>query len=447
MNNAATPGISVIPTAAQGVQPGGGTILAGTVDVPGSQLNYTGNGAVFSAATTLNCDPNTGGTPCSVLGVNRNLRTPYVTSWNLNIQQVLTNSLTMQMGYVGNHGTKLLSVYDVNQVNPQSAAEIACGHCEQAGRPYNTQFPFLAVVNVLGNGYESNYDGLQVHLTQKAKHGFSYVLGYTWSHTLDQSSANRDPQPQNSLNPASEYGNSDMDIRHRFTLTTTYDIPSRKGYAQMLEGWQANSIVTVQSGQPWGAIDGILNGSDVSQTGELSDRWDFFGKPSDFSVTTTNIPYFAGSGDPTNPTTNAACNAQAATVDGAAAGPTSASLATLGCFAKGNSIMIPPAFGTFGTMGRNIFRGPGFAEWDMSLVKSFHFGERVTAQFRGEVFNLINHRNLANPWGASGTFGNVDPSSPNTFGCGCATPDVAGANPVIGTGGARAIQVGLKFLF
>jgi hypothetical protein len=98
-------------------------------------------------------------------------------------------------------------------------------------------------------------------------------------------------------------------------------------------------------------------------------------------------------------------------------------------------------------MGRNIFRGPGFHEWDMSLVKDFKFGERITAQFRGEMFNVLNHPNLANPWGASGTYGNVDPSAPSSFGCGCATPDVAGANPVIGTGGARAIQVGLKFLF
>jgi hypothetical protein len=122
-------------------------------------------------------------------------------------------------------------------------------------------------------------------------------------------------------------------------------------------------------------------------------------------------------------------------------------LASLGCFAKGNAIMIPPAYGTFGTMGRNIFRGPGFHEWDMSLVKDFKFGERITAQFRGEMFNVLNHPNLANPWGASGTYGNVDPSAPSSFGCGCATPDVAGANPVIGTGGARAIQVGLKFLF
>jgi hypothetical protein len=458
VDNAATPGISVIPTGAVGVTPGGGTIAAGTVDLHANQLNYTGNGPVFNTSTNLNCNPNLvvnglAGTPCSVLGVNPNLRTPYVTSWNLNVQQVLSKTTTLQVGYVGNHGTKLLSVYDVNQVNPQSAAEIACGHCEQAGRPYNAQFPFLAVVNILGNGYESNYNGLQVNLTEKPRHGFSFVAGYTFSHTLDQSSANRDPQPQNSLNPASEYGNSDMDIRHRFTFTATYEIPSIKTKSQLLEGWQINSILTMQTGQPWGVIDGYVNGSDVSQTAELSDRWDFFGRPSDFNVTSTAIPYFAPNPNyvPNNPqspaTSNGACNAAAQNLDGGPGGPTTASLASLGCYAKGSSILIPPAYGTFGTMGRNIFRGPGFKQWDMSVVKPFKFGDRLTMQLRGEVFNVINHPNLANPWGASGTYGNVDPTSPGTFGCGCATPDVAGANPVIGSGGARAIQVGLKFLF
>jgi hypothetical protein len=465
VDNAATPGISVIPTGALGVTPGGGTIGAGTVDLNASQMNYTGNGPVFNTTTTLNCNPNLvvnglSGTPCSVLGVNPNLRTPYVTSWNLNVQQVLSNTTTLQVGYVGNHGTKLLSVYDVNQVNPRSPLEapapVGCGHCEQAGRPYNAQFPFLGVVNILGNGYESNYDGLQVNLTQKAKHGFSFVAGYTFSHTLDNSSANRDPQPQNSLNPASEYGNSDMDIRHRFTLTATYEIPSIKTKSQLLEGWQINSILTLQTGQPWGVIDGYVNGSDVSQTGELADRWDFFGKPSDFNATDTAIPYFAPNTqyDYTKPTTsnneptlNAACNAQYQAVNGQATPGVLSSLAALGCYEKGSSLLLPPAYGTFGTMGRNIFRGPGFSEWDMSVVKAFKFGERLTAQLRGEVFNVINHPNFANPWGASGTYGNVDPTSPSTFGCGCATPDVAGANPVIGTGGARAIQVGLKLLF
>jgi hypothetical protein len=433
--NSSTPGISVIPTGAAGVQPGGGTIVAGAVDtkLTASDLNP---GPVFTVSN-LDCL----NTPCSILGVKRDLRTPYVSSWNLNLQQAITDSLSLQIGYVGNHGTKLYSVYDINQVNPQDPAEIAAqasgcpipNTCEQVGRPFSAKFPFLKFINQLGNGYKSSYNGLQATLTQRTKHGLSFIVGYTWSHALDQLSANRDPQPQNSLNPASEYGNSDLNVPQRLTFTMTYDIPGRKGFAQMMEGWQINSIVTLQSGQPWSAIDGQQNGSDISLTGELGDRWDFFGKPSDFSPSPNGpIPFFADG------TTNALCVAHAA--------PNSP-LSSLGCYQKGNSVLTPPAPGTFGTAGRNIFTGPHFRDWDLSLVKSWKFGERLTTQFRGEFFNVLNHPNFANPWGASGTYAFVDPSAPASFGFAGATPDVAGANPVIGTGGARAIQLGLKFIF
>jgi hypothetical protein len=207
----------------------------------------------------------------------------------LNIQHAFTNNLSLEIGYVGNHGTKLISVADVNQIQNQSAAEIACGHCENnADRPYGVKFPFLASINQVGNSYHSNYNGLQVTLTQRASHGLSFVAGYTYSHALDQSSSNWGYGPaQNSLDPAAEYGNSDFDIRHRFTLTMSYAIPGKQSFAQLLEGWQLNSIVTVQSGQPWGPQD---TSDDFSGTGEVNnpayygDRWDFFGNPPDFTL-------------------------------------------------------------------------------------------------------------------------------------------------------------------
>lgn len=455
VNNASTPGISVIPTGAVGVQPGGGTIIAGAVDTPLTPANLS-PGPVFTVSN-LDCS----NTPCSILGTKRNLRTPYVSSWNLNIQQALTDNLSLQVGYVGNHGTKLYSVYDINQVN-QSLDDGS----EQFGRPFTHNcpapvgagtggpcFPFLAFVNQLGNGYESNYNGLQATLTERTKHGLSFIVGYTWSHALDQVSANRDPQPQNSLNPAAEYGNSDLNIPQRLTFSLTYDIPGRKGFAQMMEGWQVNSIVTLQSGQPWSAIDGIQNGSDISGTGELSDRWNFTGNPKDFKPSPLGpIPFV----DPTNFALDGAGNVIGVVPGGnpnaarciAAAGTQAAvnQLQNLGCFVEGTGILTPPAQGTFGTAGRNIFTGPHFRDWDLSLVKSWQLGERVKMQFRGEFFNVLNHPNFANPWGASGTYGLVDPSAPGSFGFSGATPDVAGANPVIGTGGARAIQLGVKFI-
>jgi hypothetical protein len=98
-------------------------------------------------------------------------------------------------------------------------------------------------------------------------------------------------------------------------------------------------------------------------------------------------------------------------------------------------------------MGRNIFRGPGLYNWDFSLMKNWRIRDGLRAQLRGEFFNLLNHPALANPYGVNATFFQVDPSVPSSFGCACATPDVAEANPVIGTGGPRNIQLGLKFIF
>jgi hypothetical protein len=180
---------------------------------------------------------------------------------------------------------------------------------------------------------------------------------------------------------------------------------------------------------------------DISGTGEGVDRWDFVGNPSDFDSGPPNamgvtIPYYAPGSTP------AVCNNAANTP------ALMTSLNTFGCYAKGNSAMIPPALGTFGTMGRNTFRDSGFRNWDFSVAKNWKFGERFGAQFRAEFFNVLNHPNFANPFGGQNGFGMNDPSvlGPG-FGCGCATPDVAASNPVLGSGGARAIQLGLKLLF
>ena len=150
------------------------------------------------------------------------------------------------------------------------------------------------------------------------------------------------------------------------------------------------------------------------------------------------IPFFSG-------TSNPACLAKATTL------AMQQALGLFGCFAKGSSVMIPPGF-TFGTMGRNFFRDSGFRNWDFSVSKNWKLGERVTAQFRAEFFNILNHPNFANPFGGQNGFGTGGFNDPSTagagiFGCGCATPDKAAANPVIGSGGPRATQFGLKFLF
>jgi hypothetical protein len=110
--------------------------------------------------------------------------------------------------------------------------------------------------------------------------------------------------------------------------------------------------------------------------------------------------------------------------------------------------MVPQTFGTYGTMGRNIFRDSGFKNVDFSVFKQFTFKERYGAQFRAELFNVFNHPIISNPYGAAnGAQLGYDPSGPGSFGCGCATPDVAAGNPLVGSGSSRVIQVGLKLTF
>jgi hypothetical protein len=415
-------------------------------------------------------------TPCTIFGVDRNLRTPYVSNWNLGVQRQLTNNMSLDVSYVGNHGTKLIGFRDINEINPQSAAEIACVHCET-----NVQFPqfaYLAYINQLSGLYHSNYNGLQVTLVQRASHGLNFTFGYTYSHALDNASSNWSGAGviDNGFAPNLYYGNSDFDLRHRFTATITYAIPGRDGFAQMLKGWQVNSIVTLQTGQYWGMLD---TGNDYSGTNEtnnipaaLGEHWDFFGNPNDFKSNQNSIPYCFGpsctqttpGGVVPLPTAQASALWNACVAAATTLGPdTLASLLGVqtpaqvlagtgpggggGCFAQGKSVMIPPAFGTFGTAGRNIFPSYPFKNWDASIYKDWKVKERLTLQFRAELFNLLNHPQFANPGGGPNGFNHNDPSVTNLFGCGCATPDVAGENPVLGSGSNRALQLGLKIIF
>jgi hypothetical protein len=254
-------------------------------------------------------------------------------------------------------------------------------------------------------------------------------------------------------------------------LTGTYNIPGIKGFGQVLEGWQLNSILTVQSAQPWTINDYGNDFSGTQGTGSHSqDRWDFFGNPSDFKGTQNSIPYCTGPGDAgcssvtgislvtqcTNGVgtgTGGACDAATsaamwAKCTAAQAAHPESQLGG-GCFISGNSVMLAPANGTFGTMGRNIFRDSGYWNLDFSVFKNFKFKERYGVQLRAEIFNILNHPVIENPYGSSNgsTGGNNDPSSPAGFGGAIGTPDVVAGNPVVGSGDSRALQVGLKLMF
>jgi Carboxypeptidase regulatory-like domain len=469
-NNAFGPGS--VPTGAPidaANNTSGGTITTGNTTV---FPNFPWDSGPIYGAAAINCF----NSPCPIMTVDRNLTTPYVWTWTLNVQHALTPNMSLELAYVGNHGTNLTGIRDVNQppvgsgwssgpggelTNCLASASTGYDNCvadnnggEEANRPFATKFPYLGNIFQMGNVYRSNYDGLQVTLNSRNYHGLNMVVGYTYSHSLDDVGANWDfgygsGLPQDSSHVGREYANSDFDIRHRLTASLTYAIPGQKGHAQMLEGWEINTIATLESPQYWGPID---LGTDAAGTGSLPVsppatapiRWSFYGKPSDFKPTTTGIPFF-GPGDPSNPLPSA-CTTQALAVDGGSAGASTASLNLFGCYAQGNSIMIPPPLGHFGNMSRNMFPDRGFRNLDFAIAKNWHFGERLRAQFRAEFFNILNHPNFANPYGGQNGFGLNDPSV-QPFGCSCATPDVAAANPVIGSGGSRAVQLALKLSF
>ncbi len=441
-------------------------------------------GPIFPASAGQSCSIDS---QCDIFAVNPHLRTPYVENWNFNIQQALPGSSVLQLAYVANHGVNLYSVVDANQVNPLSPLEdsvLGCDHCETAGRPFNANcsvaqggaglggpcFPYVGFVSQLGNQGNSIYNSLQVTFTKRYSRGLYLLAGYTYSHAIDTASSNVPSNfPQNSLDYAADRGNGDFDIRNRFTLSAAYDLPSKKAPLQMLEGWQVTSIVTLESGEPYTLGD---FSNDVSLTGEFADRWDFSGNPGDVHWSpSTPIPYIDPSQftttliDPVNGiykvTGGATPAAQRCFNQAFANGGQDAADQLIdpnlynnfsfnsgfsstqgGCYVSGSAVITAPAPGHFGNMGRNIFRGPSFTNWDFSLSKIWKFNERVKMQFRGEVFNILNHPNFD-------VFSmNNDVSNPSAVGTAIFTPDLGTAsNPVLGSGGSRHIQLGAKIIW
>jgi hypothetical protein len=436
--------------------------------------------------------------PCSLMSVNQNLKLPFVITYNLGFTHAFGSNLSLEVEYVGNHGYRLLSFTDINQAQLGSAyclnatltasqladacgsgpanarAPLACiatiscsgnGQAVQEARPYFSKFPYLGYIYQVGNSAYSNYNSLQVSMTKRLSHGLLFNVGYTYGHGLDNGSLNRfGLNPEDSGNLGAEYGSSDFDVRHRLTATATYNIPGIKGFGQLLEGWQVNTIVTFATAQPWQTYDPNDN---FSGTAENTDRWNLTGSPADFSsgknsfpdcmVTASSLPFAAG---------NVACTV--ATPYGGVTTPASASqvsacqshsgqtgavgtpLQIAGCYISpnGNSFITPPAFGSYGNMGRNILRDSGFKNWDMSIFKNFTFKERYGIQARWEVFNILNHPTAANPSGASSSVNTGNSPSPGTaFGASFLTPDFAAGNPLIGSGSERVMQVGLKLTF
>ncbi len=166
--------------------------------------------------------------------------------------------------------------------------------------------------------------------------------------------------PTNSYNYNFDRGNADFDVRHTLTDYVVYTLPAfSHGPKRLVQGWQVNSVMTFYSGLPLTAYSGL----NVSGTFEGRDRVNLIGDP------------YAGAG------TNIITNPD---------GTKYVQFLNVAAFAQ-------PAPGTFGNLGRNTLRGPGFADVDFAAVKNTAITERVSLQFRAEMFNLFNRVNLPIP--------------------------------------------------
>ena len=325
-----------------------------------SLLNWSVAGPIFPVNnTSLNtCDASN---PCDMFGVDQHLKTPYVLNWNASLQQELSPSTVLQMAYVANRGVQLYSTVDLNQAppNPDGFDSInrpmtaSCAPPVGLGVGKAPCYPYIGFLNFLGNQSTSSYHSLQVTLTKRYSHGLYLLAGYTWQHAIDTAgnTNNLGYVPQDSFNYAAEKGDGDYDIRHRFTLSATYDLPSRKSWGQMLEGWQVTSILSWQSGAPVLLYDDTwdLSGTDEGPDDFSNERWNIKGDPSRLHWSAkAPIPFLQNEYDDDgnlisyNPTCASVAKTQALLDSLAYVG---------GCFAQNGTIMYPQAFGTFGNMG------------------------------------------------------------------------------------------------
>jgi hypothetical protein len=401
--------------------------------------------------------------PCNGDGGSSNYHFIQNFSWNLNIQHAFTNNLSLDVGYVGAHSTSVGGLFDLNEPIPGAAGATA----EQSRRPYETEFPWFSKILFYENYGTTYYNGLQMNLTERVSRGLNFTANYTLSHALgEQQNMEGGQAVLNSLNPKADFGTMNLDARNHFTIVVGYNVPGHKAPAQLLEGWAVNTTVNLLSALPYNAIDSSF---DTSGTGETIDRWSLYGPATPFNkvfggagttpcygistsklVTASNSPCTVVA---TGPTGTSWANFPAACIAAAnheASGPSSAGgtglinlplnqLASIGCYSVGGSAIVPPAQGTYGTMTFNQLRGKGAGLWNASVTKDWKFKERLTAQFRAEMFNLLNRTQYA----ALG----LNLGAPSTFGQSQSTPDVSFHNPVVGSGGPRAIQLGLKLLF
>jgi hypothetical protein len=324
-------------------------------------------------------------------GIDVNRVDGYFENWDFMVQHQLPHSFLAQVGYVGSEGHHLFGARAVNLVNPLTGT-----------RPL-AQF---GQFNIKYNDSNSNFNSLQASLLRSFTKGWLWQTQYMWSHGINDGSIGTGEtlQIENNNCRACDRSSSSYDIRQTINMNSVYELPlgqhSSGAARKFLRGWALSGIGMAQGGMPVNII--VTRKSSAMLDGDAK-----YQRP--------NL------------------------VSGASIYPTSQTIShwfNIAAFAV-------PANNTWGNLGRNVGRGPGYWEADTALEKKTPLTEKVSLKFRVEAFNLLNHPIFGNPTtpGTSPLSANI--SAPATFGV-ITTPLNTGA---VGTGLPRRIQLMLRLEF
>ncbi len=316
--------------------------------------------------------------PATLLVMDQNSRPPYAQNWDISIERVLGKNYLLDIRYVGNKGTHLPRMIegDPSVYGPGVNANNIDQHRIYAGCPSNGGPCNFASAGIVTDISDSTYEAGQLSLSRHFARGLGMQASYWFSKTLDDvssfnvsGSAPTDVSGENDLaqNPfdlRAEYGPSLFDARQRFTISGSYDLPHWSGAphsaAWLVNGWQFNGIGGFSTGTPFTVYDS----ANVSLQGEAPEISGFYSSRPDVLTNPNLGPH----------TPNLWVNPDA--------------------FVRLNPVT---QAGQFGNEGRNIVRGPGISDLDLSLFKNFRIGELMRIQFRAESFNVLNHPNFYLP--------------------------------------------------
>jgi len=280
---------------------------------------------------------------------DKNFRPSYTQSFDLNLQHSFTPSVIWQLGYVGTKGTHLLGLFDIN---PAALGTAGLAN-PNLTRPYYSQFPNFSVIDEARSNLGSIYNSLQTSLRVQNFHSLSSQLSYTWGHALDYETGLLPYVAQDPLNEKAEYGNSDFDVRNTLTGYLDYHVPTFKGPERLTKGWEVNSGFSFHGGTPYT----VTSSSNPSGNGEGADR---------------AVQVVA------NPT----------------AGVSHAIVSGSVQWFNPNAFVDAP-LNTYSPTRRGQNHNPGYSAVDVAFFKTTQITERVSAQFRANVFNIFNRTNMA----------------------------------------------------